>query len=52
MTVKALLDSSATRIFINKKTAERHSFKLHKLERLLIVRNMDGTGNSRGNITH
>jgi len=39
-------------MFMNKKTAERYSFKLQKLERLLIVRNVDGTGNSRGNITH
>jgi len=39
-------------MFMNKKTAERYSFKLQKLERLLIVRNVDGTGNSRRNITY
>jgi len=46
------LDSSAIEMFMNKKTAERYSFKLQKLERLLIVRNVDGTGNSRRNITY
>jgi len=52
MTIKALLDSSTTGMFIDKKTAEKHSFKIKKLERLLIVRNMNGMGNSGGNITH
>lgn len=35
--VKALLDSEATGMFINKKTTEKYSFRLWKLERLLIV---------------
>jgi len=52
ITVRALLDSGATGMFMDKKTAEKHGFKLQKLKRLLIVRNMNGTGNSRGNITH
>jgi len=49
---KALLDSQATGMFMDKNTAEKYGFRLQKLERLLIVRNVDGTGNSRGNITH
>ena len=30
----------------------RHGFKLQKLERPLVVRNVDGTNNSEGAITH
>jgi len=52
ITVKALLDSGTTRMFIDRKIAEKHGFKIKKLERLLIVRNVDGTRNSRGNITY
>jgi len=52
ITVKALLDSSAMGMFMDKRTMEKHGFKLRKLERPLIVRNVDRTGNSRGNITH
>ena len=47
ITVKALLDSGATRIFMDKRIAARHGFKLQKLERLIMVRNVDGTNNSR-----
>ena len=50
--VRVLLDSSAIGMFMNKKTAEKHSFKLQKLKRLFIVRNVDGIGNSGGNIIH
>ena len=50
--VKALLDSGATGMFIDKRTAARHGFTLQKLERPIIVRNVDGTNNSRGAITH
>jgi len=39
-------------IFINKKMAEKYSFRLQKLERLLIVKNMNRTGNSKENITY
>ena len=52
VSVKALLDSRATRLFISKKYAERGGFKLIKLGRPIIVRNVDGTGNSGGSITH
>ena len=52
ITVKALLDSGATGIFMNKKIAARHGFRLQKLERLVMVRNVDGTNNSREAITY
>jgi len=39
--VKALLDSSTTGMFIDKKTAARHGFKLQKLERPISIRNVD-----------
>ena len=50
--IKALLDSGATGMFMDKQTAARHGFKLQKLERLLVVRNVDGTNNSGGAIMH
>ena len=52
VTVKALLDSGATEMFIDKRMADRHGFKLQKLERPIMVRNVDGTNNSGGAITH
>ena len=52
ITVKALLDSGATRIFMDKRMVARHRFKLKKLERLIMVRNIDGTNNSGGAITY
>ena len=52
ITVKALLDSGATGMFMDKRMVARHGFKLQKLERLLMVRNMDGTNNSEGAIIH
>jgi len=50
--VKALLDSGAIELFMSKKCVERGGFKLIKLERPIIVRNVDGIGNSGGSITH
>jgi len=50
--VKALLDSGAMEMFIDRQTAARHGFKLQKLERPITVRNVDGTNNSGGAITH
>ena len=50
--IKALLDSGTTGMFIDRQTAARHGFKLQKLERLLVVRNVDGTNNSGGAIMH
>jgi len=46
VTVKALLDSGATRMFIDKRMVAKHGFKLQKLERPIMVRNVDGTNNS------
>jgi len=50
--IKALSDSGTTGIFMDRQMAARHGFKLQKLERPLMVKNMDGTVNSRGAITH
>jgi len=50
--IKALLDSGATGMFMDRQTAARHEFKLQKLERPIAVRNIDGTNNSRGAIMH
>jgi len=52
VSVKALLDSGATEMFADKKFVERNGFRLEKLERLVRIRNVDGTGNSRGLVTH
>jgi len=52
VTMKALLDSSATRLFIDKKFIKEHSFKLEKLDRPIEVKNIDSTSNSGGNITY
>ena len=52
MTVKVLLDSSIIGMFIDKKMAAKHGFKLQKLDRLVIVKNVDGTNNSGEAITH
>ena len=49
--IKALLDSGATGMFMDRQTAARHGFKLQKLERPLVVRNINGTNNSGGAIT-
>jgi len=50
--IKALLNSGATGMFMDRQMAARHGFKLQKLERPLVVRNIDGTNNSGGAITH
>jgi len=52
ITVKVLLDSGATGMFMNKRIAARHGFKLQKLERPIMVRNVNGTNNSGEVITH
>ena len=52
VTIKALLDSGATRMFIDRKTVAKHGFRLQKLERPVRVKNVDGTYNSGGAITH
>jgi len=52
ITIKALLDSGTTGMFMDKRMAARHGFKLQKLERPIAARNVDGTNNSGGAITH
>jgi len=52
VTVKALLDSGATGMFMDKKIAAKHGFRLQKLERPVAVRNVDRTNNSGGAIIH
>ena len=52
VTVKVLLDSGVTEMFMNRKIAAKHGFRLQKPERLVTVRNVDNTNNSRGTIMH
>jgi len=52
VSVKALLDSGATGLFISKKLAERQSFRLERLAKLIKVRNVNGSDNKGGSITH
>jgi len=52
VTIKTLLDSSAIGMFMDKRIAARHGFKLQKLERPIIVRNVNRTNNSKGAITY
>jgi len=50
ITVKTLLDSGATGMFMNREMAKRHGFKITKLKRPLKVKNVDRIENSGGNI--
>jgi len=50
--IKALLDSGAMGMFMNRQTAARHRFKLQKLKRPIAIKNVDRTNNSGGAITH
>ena len=50
--VKALLDSGVTGMFMDKRMAVKHGFKLQRLGRLVVVRNVDRTNNSGGAITY
>jgi len=50
--VKALLDSGTTEMFIDKRIAVKHGFKLQKLKKPIAIRNVDRTNNSRGAIIH
>jgi len=52
MMVKALLDSGVTEMFIDRRMAAKYGFKLQKLKKPIAVRNVDGTNNSEGAITH
>ena len=50
--IKVLLNSGVTEMFINKQMMAKYRFKLQKLERAIAIRNVDGTNNSGGAITH
>ena len=51
-TVRALLDSGEMGLFMSKGLAQKEGYKLMKLDQPLQVRNVDGTRNSGGAITH
>jgi len=50
--VRALLDSGATGLFMDTTFAKEKGFKMEKLKRPLLVRNVDGMVNAGGAITH
>ena len=50
--VKALLDSRATGLFMNTTFVKEKGFKMEKLKKPLLVRNVDGMANVEGTITH
>jgi len=50
--VKALLDSGATGLFMDMTFAKEQGFKIEKLKKPLLVRNMNGTVNVEEAITH
>jgi len=50
--VRALLDSRATGLFMNTTFAREKGFKIKKLKKPLLVRNVDGTVNVERAITH
>ena len=52
VTVKVLLDSGATGMFVDRKFVEKNGFKLEKLERAVKIRNVNRTKNSGGIVTH
>ena len=52
ITVKVLLDSGVTEMFMDQKIVARHGFRLQKLKRPIVVRNIDGINNSIGAITY
>ena len=50
--VRALLDSRATGLFMDTTFAKEKGFKMEKLKKPLLVRNVDRTVNAGGAITH
>jgi len=50
--VQVLLDSDVIEMFMNKKIVVKYGFRLQKLKRLVMVRNMNRTNNSGGAIIH
>jgi len=51
-TVKALLDSGATGMFMSRSLAQKGGYRLIKLNQPIQVRNINGTSDSGGAITH
>jgi len=47
-----LLDGKAMGLVISSEFARKQRFKLKKIERLIYVRNVDGTFNKKGPIEH
>jgi len=52
VTVKVLLDSGTTEMFMDWKIVARHRFRLQKLKRLITVQNVNRTHNSVEAITY
>ena len=52
ITVEALLDSGVMGLVMSSEFAKKQGFKLKKLERLMNVRNIDGSLNKKGPIEH
>jgi len=50
--IKALLDSRAIGLFMDTTFAKEKGFRIEKMKRLLLVKNMDGTVNVEGAIMH
>ena len=50
--VKALLDSGATGLFMDMTFAREKGFKMERMKNPLLVKNVDGTVNIGGAITH
>jgi len=50
--VKTLLDSSATGLFMDMIFAREKGFKIEKMKKLLLVKNVDGMVNMGGAITY
>jgi len=50
--VKALLDSGATGLFIDTAFVKEKGFRIEKMKKPLLVKNVDGTVNIGGAITH
>jgi len=52
VTVKALLDSRATGLFMDTTFAKEKGFKMERMKNPLLVKNVNGTANVGGAITH
>ena len=52
ITVEALLDSGATELMMSSEFIKKQKFRLKKIERLIYVRNVDGSFNKERPIEH